>query len=157
MKKQIIFGFFLILVIVNMFGIVRSEMLISSANVSYDSTIIDEFNRIKGGGENETFVQLLVYLKNGSEAEDIISNFNGSEISKFLHRENSDTIVVKMTEEGFYKLIQDNRVDKVYYDFPIHAFLNENVSLNQIYLVIFIALLILCGIILYIIRKKHKK
>jgi parallel beta-helix repeat protein len=34
-----------------------------------------------------------------------------------------------MTEEGFYKLIQDNRVDKVYYDFPIHAFLNESASI----------------------------
>ena len=56
MKKQIIFSIFLILIVANIFGIVRGEMLISPVNVSYDSRIVDKL-------QTQSEVAVIVSLK----------------------------------------------------------------------------------------------
>jgi hypothetical protein len=116
MNRQIIFGIFLVFGVVVMLGFVRSEMLTSSANVSYDSYILEQFNN-----SNSSWVNIFFRLNNYSEADNIISNFSVNETNHILKHDLSESISLDITQEGFNKLINDSRVSAVYYNSPVEG------------------------------------
>jgi len=157
--KILMFGMIMLIGIMQV-NLISAETLVSDVGVEYESEILEEFNKMRNDETNQTFVKLIIYLKDISEAENLISNFNEAEVKNFLNRKTSSRIAVEMTEEGFYKLIQDDRVEKVYYDFPFYA-LEKNEFLNQIRFVYIggvWAIIITAWIILvYILAKKIRR
>jgi hypothetical protein len=58
-------------------------MLISEEGVQYDSQILDEFSRLEmSESNNETYVRVIVDLKNISDADALISEFELNEITR---------------------------------------------------------------------------
>jgi hypothetical protein len=153
MKLKIWFaGFFLFLVLINL---INAEMLVSNASVQYEPRILDEFNKLSG--TNEKFVDLIIYLKNSSDADSLISNFSSDKIGRVINRHLSNMIGIQMTKGAFLKLIQDTRVESVYYNAPVDL-LEGNVKENSskiIFVSLFI-LIILIFIIIYLVKQKRK-
>lgn len=149
-KGSIILGVFCIVMILSSAGIVSSEKLISDNNVKYDSKILDMF-------KNNTFVDVIIYLKDLSEADDLVSGFSEDELKDVINRQipnrSSERIGAKISEEGFYKLIQDDRVEKVYYNLPVYGTGKSTLKLS---LLIGMGIVLII-IILYLIIKKRKK
>ncbi len=133
MKKGIPISLGIIFLVISIIVIVDAEMLTSSANVSYDSAILDEFNKLaKNETNNETFIKVLFYLEDSSRADSLISSFSKEEFQLETHRNNSNSISALITEETFFKLIQDENVKSIYYDFPVQQF-EKNGLLNYLY------------------------
>lgn len=146
---SLIFSIFLI-------SFVNAEMLTSNAGVQYDSRILDEFEKIKTNETiNETFVKIIILLKDKSEADNLLSNFSKDELKDIINRQISDSIGVKVTEEGLYKLLQDERIEKVYFNIPISA-LQENKKISSL-LIFILVLLSLLSLVLYLIIRKLKR
>jgi hypothetical protein len=126
MKKQVFILVFLFLGL-SLINFVQAEMLTSDAGVQYEDRILEEFNKLEG--TNETFVEIIVYLRDTSQTDDVLSAFSSNELKDIINRRVSDRIGVKITEEGFFKLIQDGRVDKVYFSRKGHFLLDESALL----------------------------
>jgi len=122
MEKQNILIFGVIFLIGIMFvNLVGAEMLISPANVSYDSQILEQFR-----SSNE--VNIFFELNNFSDADNLFSTLsndtqNFKEINKWPY---SPTIDVKITLGGFSKLISDSRIKVIYFNAPAHAINNSS-------------------------------
>jgi len=97
----------------------------------YESRILDEFAKIEG--TNESFVRAIIRLKNSSYVDGFISEFPDEEFRNIIHREvslsSSNRFGAEITEEAFFKLIQDERVESVYYNAPIKLTLEESAEL----------------------------
>jgi len=160
----------LVLAVVLFGSFVSAEMLVSEVGVEYDNEIEEYFNSQalveelisqRPGSQansleiinNEIYVKVLIYLKDSSEADDLLLIFSENEIKNMVHRDSSLSISVKITKEGFDKLVQDKRVDRVYYNFPVRAF-EEKEPLDFIRLVVYLAILLLFILIFYAIIKK---
>lgn len=115
-------------------------------SLKYEQRILEEFAKIKypeinqtsitGMNEttNETFIKIIIYLKDTSKADDLFSNFSTNELKDIIDRQISDRISVKITEEAFYKLIQDDRVDKIYFSRKGYFLLSQSADLiNAVY------------------------
>lgn len=118
---------FLIEIIFLLVNVISAELLISSEGVQYEDRILEEFNRLEG--TNETFIEVIIYLRDTSQTDDVLSAFSSNELKDIINRRVSDRIGVKITEEGFFKLIQDGRVDKVYFSRKGHFLLDESALL----------------------------
>ncbi|MCW8966830.1 MAG: hypothetical protein OQK82_09135, partial [Candidatus Pacearchaeota archaeon] len=51
------------------------------------------------------------------------------EVGRVVNRDISNKITVEITEEVFFELLQDERVDRVYYNAPIELILEESAPL----------------------------
>src|SRR3989344_6573614 len=122
MKKQKIL-FVLLVFLILLINFVYAEILLSDGGVKYENRILQEFDKTSG------FVDLIIYLKDISQAESLISNFSENEIGRVINRNISNRITAQMTEEAFFKLIQDERVESVYYNAPVQVLLEESASL----------------------------
>jgi len=137
------------------------EMLTSDAGIKYDQRILDEFANpnntiIINDSTNESYVQVLIYFKEPLEVDNFVFTFSNEEIKDTSDNNlSSSRITARITKKGFDKLINDERVDKVYYDFPFHGF-EKNNSLNQIILIVVIIVLILSILVFYIIKRLIK-
>ena len=151
MKEEALFGIFAILIIGSMFSIVSAEMLVSDAGVEYESKILDEFAKLEG--TNETFVDLIIYIKDMSEVENLILTFSKDEIGRVINRNISNRIAIEMNEEAFFKLIQDEQVESVYYNAPIHAIDSEYKLPNFL----IAGLMVLIALFIYLIIIKNRK
>jgi len=147
------FMLLIVLIFINLLSFVNAKMLVSDVGVEYEDRILEEFAKLDG--TNETFIKIIIYLKNTSEADEILSAFSSNELKDIINRQISDRISVKITEPGFYKLIQDDRVDKVYFARKGY-FLNDKVSMNFL-LIGTILIIILLIILFYLIFLKSKK
>lgn len=125
----------------------------SNVGVEYEKRILNEFDKLQG--TNETFVEVIFYLKNTSQINDVLSDFSSNEIKDVINKEISDIISAKITEAGFYKLIQDSRVDRVY--FSRKGYFLENNNWLWIVVIVGVAVLMLAGIFFYLKRKKKIK
>jgi len=131
MKKEMIISIAIVLIIVNTTSLISGvEMLTSNAGVQYEDSIIKEFEGLRE--TNQTFVKIIIDLKNISEVEDIFSAFSKDEIGYIKESSISSRISARITEQGFNKLIKDERVDKIYYNAPIHAFLDDSAPLINV-------------------------
>ena len=112
MKKIILVCFFVISIF--LINLVNAEILVSEAGVEYESRILDVLN-------NNTFVPIIIELNEFSDAEarDLLSMFDEENIKDIAIHNLTNSIGVDMTEDAFFELIQDERVDKVYYDIPM--------------------------------------
>jgi len=162
-KKYLIFGMLLTLVVVHILSFVHAEMLISDSGVKYEQKILDEFAKLENNNEtNQTFVHVLIYLKDSLDADTLISSFSENEIKDItgLNDISPTRFSIKITKEGFDKLINDSRVEKIYYEVPIRAHDPKNKTKITLWL-LFIFILITLLIVFYtIIRKiiiKNKK
>jgi len=113
-KKKTIFSVFLVLVVVSMFGVVTSEMLISSANVSYDSAIIEAL-------DNQSNVRIIVELSPSLDKdfvvllkEDILSNLSSSEFTLKQNINGSYWFSGEITKEGLEKLKLNENIIRIY-------------------------------------------
>ncbi len=131
----IVFGAILIVIIlfsqfINAESYTDSGMKIDKSNLKYEQRILDEFNKLaKNETNNETFIKVLFYLEDSSRADSLISSFSKEEFQLETHRNNSNSISALITEETFFKLIQDENVKSIYYDFPVQLFLDESAPL----------------------------
>jgi len=119
----------------------------------YEPRILEEFAKLKYPEENqtetnETFIRIVIYLKDTSQTDDVLSNFSSNELKDIINRQISDRIGVKITEAGFYKLIQDDRVDKVYFARKGY-FLNDKTNTTFLLLLFGIILIVILLIILF--------
>ena len=138
---------------------VSANMLVSDSGVRYESRILEEFDKLKMNETvNETFIKVIIYLKNISEVNDLISNFSERELRNIINRQipnkSSERIGAEVTEEGFYKLIQDDRIDKIYYNFPVYPTEKSSFELRWLLLLLIIIILV---IIFYIFLKNKKR
>ena len=148
-------------------NIASSEMWVSDAGVKYEQRILDEFNNsnntmIINETANETWVSVIIYLKDKSEINNLISAFSDEEIRNILDRSISpNKISFEITRKGFDKLIEDGKVDKVYYNAPVYAFLDENNFTNfknlYVYIPLILLILIILGLIIYKSKNRKKR
>lgn len=124
MKRGVLVG----LIVLGLFFVnfVSAKDLFSTSGVQYEEGILNEFNKLEG---TEKFIDLIVYLKNISNADALISSFSSDEIGRVVNRHLSNMISIEMTEEAFLKLIQDDRIESVYYNAPVDLTLEESASL----------------------------
>jgi parallel beta-helix repeat protein len=149
MKKQIILSIFFILIVVSVFGFVKSEMLTSSANVSYDSRITETF-------QNQTEVNVIVILKadliskyspstkNNSEYNEWVSDIKKQVIdvqSKVIPFLSEDEFKIKytfelspsfsgnITEKGLEKLISNPNVERIEFVEKTYSSLDKSISI----------------------------
>ena len=121
MRNNILFGFAGILVV----GIILFSItsLVSSQDDDsgpyIDPELYDQFN-------NSEWVEVIIDLKNISEMDDVFSNFSQDEIKDVEQWPLSPRIDAKITEAGFYKLINDTRLKSVYFAASMHATGSEN-------------------------------
>lgn len=92
-------------------------------NKVIDSKILDEFNR------NQTWVRVIIDLKDNSETDNFFSNFSGNELRNTITSSISPRIDAGITKKGFDKLIKDPRVGAIYLNAPVHFTLDESVPL----------------------------
>jgi len=125
MKKEmkIIIGVLGVLIIVGLIGVVVAETLVSDAGVSYDSEILGALN-------SSEWVSIFMKLNNMSEADSLLSTFLETEFK--FKRKSSTRIVGEITREGFDKLINDTRINVVYFNALAHATLDESVPLINV-------------------------
>jgi len=122
--KCLILGMFVLSVIM-LIGVVNAEMLVSGAGVEYEEKILEEFAKLEG--TNETFVKIIIELENASEENNLISPFLEEEVRNIINRPISPgRIGVEITEEGFYRLIEDERVKSIYFNRPLYYESEEN-------------------------------
>ena len=148
--------------IFGLFGVVgaASEMLISDFGVEYESRILDEFSKLKiNETDNETFVEVIIYLNDFFEAENLISDFSEDEligeIDRQLPNRSSNKVLAKISEEAFFKLIQNDVVEKINYNAPMYLSLSEKNSFNGTCIFVFLFILsILFGAGLFLIIKR---
>jgi len=119
MKKQIIFGVLVVLIIVSMIGVISAEMLTSDVGVEYESEILREFNKT-----NQTLVGVFFELKDMSEADNLFSDLTESDF-EFV-RKSSKRIIGKVTKKGFDKLINDERIKVIYFSESVYATNDKN-------------------------------
>ncbi len=102
----------------------------SNAGVKYEQKVLYEFSKLEmNKTSNKTFVQIIIQLKDFSDAENLLSIFNESEIKDIAIRNLTKKMGVGLTKEGFDKLISDSRVEAVYYDAPMYFLLDESAPL----------------------------
>jgi hypothetical protein len=125
--------------------LISAEMLVSDAGVQYEQKIFNFFNnqtlvqqeisnplRPQGGSleivDNETYVRVIINLKNVSDIDNLLSDLPQDKFKNLINRNLSynsyPKISVEITKEIFDSLIQDNRIDKIYYD--EQAYLQKN-------------------------------
>ena len=113
-------------------GLIEKEKsLLETYTQKYELRVLYELAELNYLELNQTsgFVDLIIYLKDISQAESLISNFSENEIGRVINRNISNRITAQMTEEAFFKLIQDERVESVYYNAPVQVLLEESASL----------------------------
>ena len=150
-KTVIIFILILGIFLVNF---VNAEMLTSNAGVQYDSRILEEFEKIKMNETiNETFIGIVIELKDFSKSNDLLSIFSENETKDIAIRNLSERVGVDLTEEAFFKLIQDDRVSKVYYDIKYYPTEKNTLKLIEF---VFIIILVIIILLIYVSSKKRK-
>jgi len=82
--------------------------------VSISSQEIDIDPKISRSFGNQTWVRIIINLRDGSETDNFIAIFSGTEFK--LINKSSNQISAEITEKGFFTVIQDGRVGKVYLD-----------------------------------------
>jgi len=154
-KNKEIISIGLLIIILLSLNFVFAEMLTSDAGVEYESRILDEFVKLEG--TDETFIPVIIELKDFSKANDLLSIFSADEIQDVAIRDLSKMIGIDLTEEAFFKLLKDDRVNKVSYDYPMYLS-DEDSSIEKILIFILIlGVFILFGTILFFIIKKVTK
>jgi len=149
MKKQKIL-FVLLVFLILLINFVYAEILLSDGGVKYENRILQEFDKTSG------FVDLIIYLKDISQAESLISNFSENEIGRVINRNISNRITAQMTEEAFFKLIQDERVESVYYNAPVQT-LDRSAKNSKPLLVVGLIIFLIIVLFLIIHRKRISK
>ena len=161
MRKKVLFGFLVVLVIISMFGFVSAEMLISESGIEYEQRILDEFTKLEMNESiSETWIKIFFRLKDASDKENVLSQFSEEEIKDIIsHDISPEVVALKTTKEGFEKLIQDTKIKEVYYNAPVYAYNNEDkfMRLNNPYICWGIILIFLIILILIILKLKKKK
>jgi len=122
-KKQI----YLIIFVTIFFGsLVSAEILVSDRGVEYDSVILDKF-------QYQLYVEVIIHLENLSYLEELISEFSEDELRDVIYRDipnrSSQSFGAEITESAFFKLLKDDRVEKIYYNWPVDALLEESAIL----------------------------
>jgi|SRR3989344_4910658 len=149
--KKINFLFYLVLFffVVNY---VNAETLISDAGVEYDSKILDVL-------DNNAFVPIIIELNEFSDAEarNLLSIFDEDEIKNVAIRNLSQGIGIDLTEEAFFKLIQDERVSKIYYDTPLYLSSKDYITIDFVKKVSIILTIIIIALIVSFLTKKKKR
>jgi subtilisin family serine protease len=130
MKKQVFILLFLFLGL-SLMNFVQAEMLTSDAGVRYEDRILEEFNRLNN--TEEKFIEVVIDLKDSSDKNSVLSLFSEEELKDVIILQASPDIVgVEISEEGFFKLIQNNRVESVSYNPPVHATLSESIQVINV-------------------------
>lgn len=120
----LIFGIIFLIGVI-LISFISAEMLISPANVSYDSNILEQF-------KNSTEVNVFFELNNFSDADNILANFSANEIKHIIKHDISGSISGEITQEGFNKLINNSRVSIVYYNAPVEGtFCGDKICNNE--------------------------
>ena len=74
-------------------------------------------------------IGVIIYLKDSSEISNLISDFSDEEMKNVINRDTSNRIAADISEDAFFKLIEDERVDRMYYNRPISMSLDESAPL----------------------------
>src|SRR3989344_3134346 len=109
--------------------------LVPSKGIKYEDKILREFDKLNQ--TDEIFVWVVIYLKNSSDVSELPSIFSKDEIKDILHRPISpNKISAKITKSAFDKLIQDERVDRVFYNGKLYFSLDDSAPLiNATYVI----------------------
>ena len=77
----------------------NNQKIILQQNIErYDPQVLDEFAKLEG--TNETFVDLIIYIKDMSEVENLILTFSKDEIGRVINRNISNRIAIEMNERS---------------------------------------------------------
>ena len=157
MRDKILFSFATFLIFFSMLNMVSAEILTSSANVGYDSRILDAFD------EGEISVNVIIYLKDTSKIDELTTNLSSSEF-KFISKY-PDIVAAEITQSGFDKLLNNSNVNEIHFnsigsiqknESENEQIKNERVSQkNRVYTIWIISLAIVL-LIVYIIFKKKR-
>ena len=147
--KKIILICLLLIVSIFLVNYVSAEILVSETGVEYDSKILDQF-------QNQTFVPIIIELNEFSDegARNLLSNFNEEEVEYIVIHNITQRVSVDLTEETFFKLIQNDRINKIYYNAPIYFTSKKQNIVNKILILMILFIIILT---LYLKNKKRGK
>ena len=147
--KKIILTCLLLIVSIFLVNYVSAEILVSETGVEYDSKILDQF-------QNQTFVPIIIELNEFSDegARNLLSNFNEEEVEYIVIHNITQRVSVDLTEETFFKLIQNDRINKIYYNAPIYFTSKKQNIVNKILILMILFIIILT---LYLKNKKRGK
>ncbi|MGD9276058.1 MAG: hypothetical protein PVJ67_02705 [Candidatus Pacearchaeota archaeon] len=154
-RGNLVIGIFFISLF--LFNFISAEMLTSDAGVEYDSAIVEQFD------SGQEFVNVMIDFTNFSDIDSLISDFSEGELKNLLNRNYPYTITpsiaATVSEETFFRLLQDKRVDKIYpngivrFDDPIpHKF-----PLSYLIVIVFSLIMVFIVLFLLINKRLRKK
>jgi hypothetical protein len=89
----------------------------------YDFQVIKQYSY--SVSKHDLFVDLIIEIENISQAKNLVSNFSENEMKDivihYIPYRSSESFAAEVSEEGFFKLLQDERIVKVYYNVPVYA------------------------------------
>jgi len=109
MKKEIMFGI-MVLVIVGVLGVVGAETtLISDAGVEYEVEVLEKLNKTEW-----IPVIIEIYFENSTIIDQVLSNLLESEFKLKKKLLGNDALVGNITKEGFNKVLNNPNVRLIY-------------------------------------------
>src|SRR3989344_7594425 len=148
-KTIIIFSIIFTVFLINNINNISAEMLVSEVGVQYDSKILEKF-------ESNTFANVIIILEESVDIDNFVTEFSNDEFKDVINRnipnKSSNRFGAKISEDAFFKLLQDERVENIEYNWvgyagPISKECGNWSSLSKS--LIFMASLILITLILY--------
>lgn len=140
-------------------GFVNAEGLVSESGVIYSERILEQFDNIQG--TNENFVDVMIYPKDVSYKEEIISDLSDKNVGRIVNRNISNKITVKVTEDVFFELLEDERIEKISYNAPIKLvsspWQKRSFKISLTFGIIFFILLIILVFILIKLRRNKNE
>ncbi|MGD9276059.1 MAG: S8 family serine peptidase [Candidatus Pacearchaeota archaeon] len=95
------------------------------------SNILNKFAKVSK--DDNSFVNVMIDFTNFSDIDSLISDFSEGELKNLLNRNYPYTITpsiaATVSEETFFRLLQDKRVDKIYPNGIVHYSLEDSASL----------------------------
>jgi parallel beta-helix repeat protein len=90
-----------------------------------DQEIYEQF------GESE-WIKIIIDPRDMSEFENIFSVFPENELRNVKKWPYSPRVDAEITEQGFNKLVNDSRIESIYFNAPVHATLDDSVELINV-------------------------
>ncbi len=112
----------------------KNRNIIESNAGKYEPQLLNEFAELKYPSGNQTksndaFVRAIVVLKDKSKANNLFSSFSKDELKEAVNRPTSKGIGVKISEKGFFDLVNNENVKKVFFNRRLKFTLSESASL----------------------------
>ena len=144
----------------------------------YDEKVLKELAKKKYSLENgsiienegEIFIDLLIYVNNGSNVEEMINELDSSKFRNFVYRKELDKnrFSLEVKEDLFFKLIKDDKIERAYSNSKFYLSSEDEINVGPapfpknplkelFYFILFLGLIISLLVLSFLLFRKYKK